>query len=89
MQRFLDILAQLRRLAQALGPYLLLEILLPGGTLFALLLFLYRSEKLSLGNMMPQPAFAAARAFVAVGGHFGVRGGRRAVDFAPAHSTIG
>jgi hypothetical protein len=27
---------------QKAGPYLLLEILLPGGTLFALLLFLYR-----------------------------------------------
>lgn len=31
-------------LAQKAGPYLLLEILLPGGTLFALLLFLYRSR---------------------------------------------
>jgi hypothetical protein len=29
-------------LLQKAGPYLLLEILLPGGTLFALLLFLYR-----------------------------------------------
>jgi hypothetical protein len=29
-------------LMQKAGPYLLLEILLPGGTLFALLLFLYR-----------------------------------------------
>ena len=29
-------------LARRLGPYLMLEILLPGGTLFALLLFLYR-----------------------------------------------
>jgi hypothetical protein len=27
------------------GPYLMLEILLPGGTLFALLLFLYRRWK--------------------------------------------
>jgi hypothetical protein len=31
-------------LAQKAGPYLLLEILLPGGTLFALLLFIYRSR---------------------------------------------
>lgn len=29
-------------LMQKAGPYLLLEILLPGGTLFALLLFVYR-----------------------------------------------
>jgi hypothetical protein len=29
-------------LARRLGPYLMLEILLPGGTLLALLLFLYR-----------------------------------------------
>jgi hypothetical protein len=38
----------LRRLAQALGPYLLLELLLPGGTLFALLLFLYQRRRLPL-----------------------------------------
>jgi hypothetical protein len=31
-----------RRLAKAFGPYLLLEIVLPGGTLFALLLFVAR-----------------------------------------------
>jgi hypothetical protein len=29
-------------LGRRLGPYLMLEILLPGGTLLALLLFLYR-----------------------------------------------
>jgi len=39
------ILGILRPMAQKLGPYLLLEILLPGGTLFALLLFLYRRYK--------------------------------------------
>ena len=33
-----------RRLLQAGGPYLLLELLLPGGTLIALLLFLYRRK---------------------------------------------
>jgi hypothetical protein len=31
-------------LAHKAGPYLLLEILLPGGTLFALLLFIYRAR---------------------------------------------
>jgi hypothetical protein len=31
-----------RRLALRAGPYLVIEILLPGGTLLALLLYLYR-----------------------------------------------
>jgi len=32
----------LRRVGRKLGPYLMLELLMPGGTLLALLLFLYR-----------------------------------------------
>ena len=32
----------LRRLAASLGPYLLLEILMPGGTLLAALLYVHR-----------------------------------------------
>jgi len=36
----------LRRIGQNLGPYLVLELVLPGGTLFALLLFLYRRGSL-------------------------------------------
>jgi hypothetical protein len=39
-------LGVLGQLGQKLGPYLMLEILLPGGTLFALLLFLYQRRKL-------------------------------------------
>jgi hypothetical protein len=39
-------LRTLRRLGRRLGPYLLVEMLLPGGTLFALLLFLYRRRSL-------------------------------------------
>ena len=34
-------------LARRLGPYLMLEILLPGGTLLALLLFLYRRRQVN------------------------------------------
>ncbi|MCC6195785.1 MAG: hypothetical protein IT518_15090 [Burkholderiales bacterium] len=34
------------RLAQRVGPYVVLEVVLPGGTLFALLLYLYRSGQL-------------------------------------------
>jgi len=39
-------------LVEKAGPYLLLELLLPGGTLFALLLYLYRRQR---------PADAGAR----------------------------
>jgi hypothetical protein len=39
-------LKMLGRHLQQAGPYLLLELLLPGGTLFALLLFLYRNRPL-------------------------------------------
>lgn len=35
-----------QRLVQRAGPYVLLELVLPGGTLFALLLYLYRSGQL-------------------------------------------
>jgi len=41
----------LRRFGAKLGPYVLLELLLPGGTLFALLLFLYRRWKLNAGSL--------------------------------------
>lgn len=40
----------LRRLVARLGPYVLLELLLPGGTMFALLLFLYRRRKPNAGS---------------------------------------
>jgi hypothetical protein len=32
----------LRRTGRKLGPYVMLELLMPGGTMLALLLFLYR-----------------------------------------------
>jgi len=40
----ITVLTMLRRWGQLLGPYVMLEILLPGGTLLALLLFLYRRK---------------------------------------------
>lgn len=56
-----------RRLARAAGPYVLLEILLPGGTLVALLLYLYRSGQLrNLGDAIAlgrEAVRTAARAF--------------------------
>ena len=53
MQTVVSRLAMLRRLVQEFGPYLMLEILLPGGTLLALLLFLYRRRKLNGGMWVP------------------------------------
>jgi len=48
MKTLVIVLAQLRFWIAKLGPYVMLEILLPGGTLFAILLFLYRRRKLML-----------------------------------------
>ena len=50
MQIVLIGLEILQRAGRKLGPYLLLEILMPGGTLLALLLFLYRRGKLHAGT---------------------------------------
>ena len=58
MDRVIESLGFLRRLAQGFGPYLVLEIVMPGGTLLALLLFLYRRRK-------PE-AVAASRVVLAV-----------------------
>ena len=45
MQTAIELLEPLRRVGGKLGPYVLLELLLPGGTVFALLLFLHRRLK--------------------------------------------
>jgi len=42
MEMFIEGLEVLRRLARLFGPYVMVEILLPGGTMVALLLYLYR-----------------------------------------------
>jgi len=39
-------IARIHSLLRTLGPYVVLEILLPGGTLLALLLFFYRRGRL-------------------------------------------
>ncbi len=49
-------------LAQKAGPYLLLEILLPGGTLFALLLFLYRRNRRLGATAAPRIGIGIGRA---------------------------
>jgi len=61
MQRVIDFLETLRRFAQKLGPYLMLEILLPGGSLFALMLFLYQRRKAGIGRATPRRAPAPMR----------------------------
>ena len=50
MKLVTTLLNALRRAVQRFGPYLVVEILLPGGTLVALLLLLYRSGRLRLGG---------------------------------------
>ena len=42
MAKLIETWRLLRRLARNVGPYVLVELLLPGGTLFAVLLYLYR-----------------------------------------------
>jgi hypothetical protein len=61
MQKFIDSLETLRGIGKELGPYLLLEILLPGGTLFALLLFLYQRGKLNVGSLALRTVLARTR----------------------------
>ena len=50
MELVITLLTALRRAVQRFGPYLIVEILLPGGTLVALLLLLYRSGRLRMGG---------------------------------------
>ena len=50
MRRVMGRWATLRGFGRELGPYLVLEILMPGGTLLALLLFLYQRRKLDLSR---------------------------------------
>jgi hypothetical protein len=44
-------LDMLRRLVPRMGPYVLVELLLPGGTLIALLLYLYRRRTAAVGQI--------------------------------------
>ena len=64
MQRVMTIVGALARWARKLGPYVLLEMLLPGGTLFALLLLFYQNRKAGIGMAATRPTFAMTRALV-------------------------
>jgi predicted lysophospholipase L1 biosynthesis ABC-type transport system permease subunit len=59
-------LGMLRRLGQELGPYLMLEILLPGGTVLALLFFLYRRSGLDIGSRVSRTALAGRLALARI-----------------------
>ena len=61
MQTVIDVLETLRRFGQKLGPYVMLEILLPGGSLFALMLFLYQRRKAGIARAAPRPVQALMR----------------------------
>ena len=66
MQRVIDFLEILRRFGQRIGPYLMVEILLPGGSLFALMLFLYQRRKAGNGGDLPRPVTALIRLLAGV-----------------------
>jgi hypothetical protein len=54
----------LYRYGAKLGPYVLLELLLPGGTLFALLLFLYQRRKLNAPSLPKRIGLASPAALM-------------------------
>ncbi|MGH9806203.1 MAG: hypothetical protein ACRD9W_02900 [Terriglobia bacterium] len=66
MQIVMSWLGILRRVGQKAGPYLVLEMLLPGGTLLALLLFLYRRRKAGIGGGAQRAVVAAMRTLASV-----------------------
>jgi hypothetical protein len=69
MQRVKSGLAMLRRFGQTLGPYLMLEMLLPGGTLLALLLFLYRRGPFDIESILSRAVAAMTRDLASLVGH--------------------
>jgi len=80
MQIVMNRLQKLGRWGQKLGPYLMLELLLPGGTLIALLLFVCRDGRFDATGFAVRAAFAVARALKQ-----GIRMARPFVQW-PAHA---
>ena len=60
----MGVLTVLRGLAQKLGPYLIIELLLPGGSLLALALFLYERKSLGSDRPISWSWFDSRRAFL-------------------------
>lgn len=67
MEIVLIALEMLRRLLARIGPYAVVEILLPGGTLLALLLYLFRRRRLANGVPQPDAAISASVRHLQVG----------------------
>jgi len=62
MQFVMNQLNNARRLARKLGPYLIVELLLPGGTLLALLLFVCRDGRVDTAGIAARIGLAVAKA---------------------------
>ena len=54
-------LEKLQRFGKQFGPYFLLEMVMPGGTLLALLLLLYRCKRVDIERWMRWPMIAITR----------------------------
>jgi hypothetical protein len=61
MQIVLNRLEKLRNFARKFGPYLIIEMLLPGGTVVALLLFLCRDGRVDTLGIATRAGLAVAR----------------------------
>lgn len=89
--RWLD---ELRRLGQRAGPYLVLEVLLPGGTLLALLLFVFERRRPDIARDMRRAILASGRR-LASGFHLAVlapaaiKNDQPVVEIESRHSTMG
>lgn len=66
MQIVISWLGILRRVGQKAGPYLMLEMLLPGGTLLALLLFLWQRRKPDIGRGAQRAVLVVMRTLAGV-----------------------
>lgn len=94
MQIVIDWLGMVRRIGQKAGPYLLVEMLLPGGTLLALLLFLYRRRNPDIGLDARRAVVMATRALASVFERrilipVPIKAGRPVVEIGRCRSTIG
>jgi hypothetical protein len=71
MQGLARYLGSARKLAQTFGPYLLVEILLPGGSLIALALLVYRRKGRRFGLELGTASARVRRLVEAAGTIFG------------------
>jgi hypothetical protein len=67
MERLVQVSLRAWEWAQRLGPYLIVEIVLPGGTLIALLLFWYQRRSVKGGAVRAAMTPARALARIASG----------------------